>query len=582
VAAGSRFDLVGDRNGVRLVVTEPQACEEHDSSNSRAIRNVLRCSFVVLSGSRAKETALQFFEALFLLVLAVGIARLLGGPIHPRLTYSAIAAVGVGLIVIGIVSEGFRWQMVPAYVGFGMLTTASLKKSQARLVWRALGAFPLVILLSASALLSHALPILSLPEPSGPYGVGTFDYSITDDARAERYSPSRNRELYVEVWYPADKGRSSDFPVRTLFQELYEGDYTRQSLLFRYLEHIPTHSHVHAPVAEPVDGPFPVLLFNHALELGFTSQNLLLMEHLASHGYVVLSVAHPYQASKVNLVNAGTITRAREHPADLNLTRPELPQGLVGKIYEASNDLAEVSAAKEVLSPLAEAYFALDESDRRAFLTQAAALDELRAYRQFISEDSLEDYFIYDYAVQNSLVQYWVDDIRFVATELEHLQPPVAGFAESIDISGFGVFGMSFGGAAAGEFCKNDDRCKAGVNLDGTQFGRHWNQPVSAPFLMLYNEEHQGGNDFAYPPSAHDFWDYGIKGSTHFDFTDFSYLWPLLETLGYTGPIDAMRMVEIVNVVVLNFFDHTLRAKPIPGELFSDIPEITVGPRRTR
>jgi predicted dienelactone hydrolase len=242
---------------------------------------------------------LQFFEILFLLVLAVGIVRLLLPPIHPRLTYSTIAVVGLGVMAWGAVVEGFRWQMIPAYVGFGVLMLASLKKSATRPVWRALGALPLALLLSASAVLTHELPIFSLPEPTGPYGVGTFEYSITDDSRKERYAPTRNRELYVEVWYPAPAANSAlgNVPVRTLFQELYEGDYTRQSFLFGYLRHISTHSHVHAPVAAPDRGPFPVLLFNHALELGFTSQNQLLMEHLASHGYVIFSIAHPYQSS---------------------------------------------------------------------------------------------------------------------------------------------------------------------------------------------------------------------------------------------------------------------------------------------
>ena len=142
---------------------------------------------------------------------------------------------------------------------------------------------------------------------------------------------------------------------------------------------------------------------------------------------------------------------------------------------------------------------------------------EFHAYRNFISEDLLEDYFLYDYFVENSLLQYWVEDIQFIANTLGDLQAPVAGFSESIDTRGFGVFGMSYGGSAAGEFCKIDDRCSAGANLDGTQFGRHWNQAVSAPFLMLYHEEHQGGNDFAYLPPTHDFWDYGVKGATHFD-----------------------------------------------------------------
>jgi predicted dienelactone hydrolase len=432
------------------------------------------------------------------------------------------------------------------------------------------------LLVSASAFLTHQLPVFTLPEPSGPYGVGTFEYSITDDSRKERYSPARNRELYVEVWYPAAKSALGDFPVRTLFQELYEGDYTRQSLLFGYLKHIPTHSHVHAPVAAPDHGQFPVLLFNHALELGFTSQNQLLMEHLASHGYVVLSIAHPYQSSKVNLSSAGTVTTASEYPTDMDLPRAELYRGVVGTIYEASHDLDEISAVKEVLSPLAEQYFALDERDRRSFLSQAVAMEEFRAYRSFISEGLLEDYFFYDYFVQNSLHQYWVEDIQFIADTLGDLQAPIAGFAEAIDTGGFGVFGMSYGGAAAGEFCKVDHRCKAGVNLDGTQFGRHWNEAVSAPFLMLYHEAHQGGNDFAYLPPTHDFWDYGVKGATHFDFTDFTYVWPLFKTLGLTGPIDSMRVIDIMNIVVLNFFDHSLKGETVSGELFSDIPEIVV------
>jgi hypothetical protein len=156
---------------------------------------------------------LQFFEILFLLTLTVGIVRLLLGPAHPRFAYSTIAVVGLGLMVLGVVTEGFRWQMIPAYVGFGVLVLASLKKSETRLVWRALGALPLFLLISASAVLTHELPIFSLPKPSGPYGVGTFEYSITDDSRKERYSPARNRELYVEVWYPAERSASGGFPV---------------------------------------------------------------------------------------------------------------------------------------------------------------------------------------------------------------------------------------------------------------------------------------------------------------------------------------------------------------------------------
>jgi predicted dienelactone hydrolase len=519
---------------------------------------------------------LQLFETLFLVILALAIVRLVRGPIHRRFDYATIAALGFGSMALGALFEGWRWQMLAAYVAFVALMLASLKKSETHLAWRTAGALPLALSLLASAFLAHQLPVLSLPEPNGPYAVGTFDYSITDDSRRERYSPERNRELYVEVWYPADETTAGAFPVRTLFHELYAGSYTRQSLLFGYFKHVPTHSHVQAPVARPADGPFPVLLFNHALDFGFTSQNQSLMEHLASHGYVVLSIAHPYQAAKVNLGNAGTVTRASELPADISFAREELYQGIASTVYEMSASMAEVSAIKTALSPLAEQYVALAEDRKEAFLSKAVDTEELRAYRHVISEAMLEDYFLYDYVAENASVSYWVEDDQFVVDTLGEVQAPVAGFTEILDAGRLGVIGMSYGGAAAGEFCKVDSRCDAGVNLDGTQFGRHWNQPVLAPFLMFYHEEHQGGNDYAYLPPAHDFWDYGVRGALHTDFTDFVYAWPFLKAIGFSGSIDGARMIQITNAVQLSFFDHYLKGKPIPGELFTDIPEIVV------
>ena len=520
---------------------------------------------------------MQPFELLFLAVVTAGIVRLLAGPIHPRVSYATIGAVGLGMAGLGAVIEGLRWQMIPAYLGFGLLMLAQLKKSKTRTFWRRLGALPLFLLMSLSAFLVHQTPVLSLPAPSGPYGVGTFSYSLTDTSRKERYAPERNRELFVEVWYPADKSGLDQVPVRTLFQELYEGKYTRQSFLFGYMRHIPTHSHVQAPIARG-GKRFPVLLFNHALAPGFTSQNQLLMEQLASHGYVVLSIAHPYQSSKVNLKQAGTITAASGYPRDLTsvLTRPEMRESVVGKIMAANSDVKQVSALKAVISPLADQYLALPAAHRKAFLHRAVARSDLQPYRKFISEDLLEDYFIYDYAVENSMTQYWVEDMKFVADRLGELHAPVAGFHDAIDVSGFGVFGMSYGGGAVGEFCKVDRRCRAGANLDGTYFGRHWDRPVPAPFLMLYNEEHQGGNDFAYLPPTHEFWEYTVKGASHFDFSDFTYAWPLFKTFGLAGSIDGMRMIDITNGVVLNFFDYSLKGKPIGGELFTDIPEIVV------
>ncbi len=36
------------------------------------------------------------------------------------------------------------------------------------------------------------------------------------------------------------------------------------------------------------------MIFNHAFTPGFANQNIVQMEELASHGYVVFSISHPY------------------------------------------------------------------------------------------------------------------------------------------------------------------------------------------------------------------------------------------------------------------------------------------------
>jgi pimeloyl-ACP methyl ester carboxylesterase len=225
---------------------------------------------------------------------------------------------------------------------------------------------------------------------------------------------------------------------------------------------------------------------------------------------------------------------------------------------------------------MAEKFLALDETGKAGFITQSINSPGLMPFHQYVTEELLEDFFYYDHLKDNSLVEYWVQDNKFIADSLAQLQAPVAGFRELLDLERMGVFGMSYGGAAAGEFCKIDSRCKAGVNLDGTQSGRHWDRKVPVPFLMFYNDEHQGGNDYAYLPPVADFWDLRVKGTTHTDFTDFVYLWPVLKLMGLAGSIDGMRMMEILNSVQLEFFDHYLKGKPVRDGLIAGFPELVV------
>jgi hypothetical protein len=136
-----------------------------------------------------------------------------------------------------------------------------------------------------------------------------------------------------------------------------------------------------------------------------------LMEHLASHGYVIFSIAHPYQTSKVNLAKAWTIFRASDIPSDIKLPRAEMPIGIVSTVFNATNDIRKVSELKSLLLGMAEQYLALPDEDRADFLKRAVNSPELESFKAYISEDLPVDFYFYDYVRDNSLTQYWVETI---------------------------------------------------------------------------------------------------------------------------------------------------------------------------
>ena len=62
------------------------------------------------------------------------------------------------------------------------------------------------------------------------------------------------------------------------------------------------------------DAPLPVIFFSHGL-ISHLAQNTALMEHLASLGYVVVSIAHTYDAAPVLFPNGDVIARPTQAPA---------------------------------------------------------------------------------------------------------------------------------------------------------------------------------------------------------------------------------------------------------------------------
>src|SRR6266849_9939324 len=90
----------------------------------------------------------------------------------------------------------------------------------------------------------------------------------------------------------------------------------------------------------------------------------------------------------------------------------------------------------------------------------------------------------------SKLMTAWTSDIAFVLDQLERLNRSDAPgkFTGRLDLTRVGVFGHSLGGATAAQFCHDDSRCKAGIDVDGQPFGSVVQAGLHQPFMFLLSD----------------------------------------------------------------------------------------------
>jgi predicted dienelactone hydrolase len=90
----------------------------------------------------------------------------------------------------------------------------------------------------------------------------------------------------------------------------------------------------------------------------------------------------------------------------------------------------------------------------------------------------------------NKLVEQWSTDTGFALDQLERLNTsdPSSRFLGRLDMQRVGVFGHSLGGATALQFCHDDPRCKAGIDVDGAPVGSVIAEGVAQPFMFLVSD----------------------------------------------------------------------------------------------
>lgn len=143
-----------------------------------------------------------------------------------------------------------------------------------------------------------------LPTTGGPYTVGRTTLRWVDTARPEVLTedPEDFREVVVRVWYPAEPdtgGKAGYFPdLSAVFQSLVEsGEVTWwQASALRFVRS-------DSPLdARPLKAhsPYPVVIFSPGNGTNIEFYSTLAIE-IASHGYIVMGLNHPYDVPAVEL-----------------------------------------------------------------------------------------------------------------------------------------------------------------------------------------------------------------------------------------------------------------------------------------
>lgn len=189
--------------------------------------------------------------------------------------------------------------------------------------------------------------LVRLPAPTGPYQVGRTTLNFIDSSRDENHTPdiiNDQREVVADVWYPAQPAPGAR-----------SGPYLPPRLGLAY--GLPVSVNVSLPHAyqdAPLDtagSPYPLILINPGFSALHTDYTYL-TEELASQGFVVASVSHPYVSAATVLADGresrfignlalGNVWIPRD-PLDAELTEMWVPDTLflLDKLAEGQGQLA--------------------------------------------------------------------------------------------------------------------------------------------------------------------------------------------------------------------------------------------------
>ena len=328
----------------------------------------------------------------------------------------------------------------------------------------------------------------------GQYGVKQASAILTDESRLESFeNDGSHREVPVYFFYP---------DVETTTAK-----------------------------AENTDNTFPLVIFSHGA-FGYYQSNASTYLELASHGYVVISLDHPYHSFFTKDTAGKTIT--------VN------PQFMQEVMY-----INESTTTEQEIIELSHEWLKLRTDDMNF------VLDSIKEAKQ--------------QGIQKELPKAW-----FLAKDASSKEE-ILNILAMTDMEHIGLMGHSMGGAASVTVGRTRTDVDAVIDLDGTMLGEQfgyqdgeydfYDEAYPVPLLVVNNEPHhfEGEevqmlyvNRFVLANAVDAKYTY-FKGSGHMNFTDLPLFSPVLAGMLGVGEVDAEECVVKMNQLILDYFNCYLK-----------------------
>ena len=367
----------------------------------------------------------------------------------------------------------------------------------------------------------------SSPRPNGPYAVGTFTYTVKND-RVEALKPSAMRSVASRVYYPVLKNtvagcRKAEQISRNMAKALRRSfliplNYDRLTSAGRNVSECFTN----APCIK--GKKFPLIMFHHGYN-SYREGNSFLLTELASHGYVVISVAHSME-------------------------------GICTEFDDGECLYYDKSLTKKTYQPFWSGIFAALK------LTWANGTNEELA-KKF---DAFQNQYC---RFHMGRVDEWIKDTK---ASLGYARRNL-GYMIDFD-KGIGVSGHSFGGNTAYALCLREADYVCGVNIDGALFGDYRDDVLKKPFMQISCRSNENIVARVYIRHTEPIYKVLFRNMQHIGFSDMKHR---ITFSPITGGLDADIMHENLCRCHLELFDAYLKKEKARPDLHSsDAITVTV------